>query len=95
MYTKLACTLRWLAGGSYSDICFAFGIGSGSFFNEEGVLWVTMKLIDDAFHISFPFHSDKDLRKMADEFSSFSHGYFKDCVLAIDRWGQFVEVEVT
>jgi hypothetical protein len=27
--TKLACTLRFLAGGSYLDICFAFGVAIG------------------------------------------------------------------
>ena len=36
--TKLAITLRWLAGGSYLDICFAFGISQGTFFKNEGVL---------------------------------------------------------
>jgi hypothetical protein len=25
--TKLYCTLRWLSGGSYLDICFAWGVG--------------------------------------------------------------------
>jgi len=38
--TKLAITLRWLAGGSYLDICFAFGLNSGSFFKHNGVLWI-------------------------------------------------------
>jgi len=27
--TRLAVSLRWLAGGSYLDICFAFGISTG------------------------------------------------------------------
>ena len=27
--TKLAVTMRWLGGGSYLDICFAFGIAVG------------------------------------------------------------------
>ena len=63
MKTKLAITLRWLAGGSYIDICFAFGIGTGSFFHDDGVLWGTMRLIDIAFQIGFPFNSEGDLRK--------------------------------
>ena len=29
---KLMCTLRYLAGGSYWDICFGFKVGFGSFF---------------------------------------------------------------
>ena len=32
---KLAITLRWLAGGSYLDICFAFGIATGTFFRKK------------------------------------------------------------
>jgi hypothetical protein len=32
---KLAITLRWLAGGSYLDICFAFGLSEGTFFKNE------------------------------------------------------------
>jgi hypothetical protein len=54
--TKVACVLRWLAGGSYIDICFAFGIAPGSFYHEDGVLWGTMKIIDACFTIGFPFN---------------------------------------
>ena len=32
---KLAITMRWLAGGSYLDICFAFGISTGTFFRNK------------------------------------------------------------
>ena len=32
---KLAIALRWLAGGSYLDICFAFGIAMGTFFQDR------------------------------------------------------------
>lgn len=45
--TKLAVTLRWLAGGSYIDICFAWGISKSSFFNaDRGVLWPTIDALD-------------------------------------------------
>jgi hypothetical protein len=40
--TRLACCLRWMAGGSYIDICFEFGVAPGSFFHEDGILWETM-----------------------------------------------------
>ncbi len=36
--TRLAVTLRFLAGGSYLDICFAFGVAPGSFYANEGIL---------------------------------------------------------
>lgn len=42
--TKLAATLRWLAGGSHHDICTEFGLCSHSFFNEDGTLWNTIKV---------------------------------------------------
>ena len=40
--TKLACSLRWMAGGSYLDICFEFGVAIGSFYADGGVLWGTL-----------------------------------------------------
>jgi hypothetical protein len=45
--TKLSATLRWLAGGSYLDICFAWGISDSSFYanNNSGVLWPTIDAI--------------------------------------------------
>lgn len=86
MTTRLACTLRWLAGGSYLDICFEFGVAPGSFFQEDGVLWGTMNAIDAAFDLYFPFDDDDRLRKEANNFAAFSHGHLKYCVLAIDGW---------
>ena len=41
--TALAVTLRWLAGASYIDLCFTWGISMGSFFVDGGVLWGTME----------------------------------------------------
>jgi hypothetical protein len=34
--TRLAVSLRWLAGGSYLDICFAFAISYTSFYEKDG-----------------------------------------------------------
>ncbi len=56
--TRLACTLRWLAGGSYIDICFEFGISPGSFYVNGGVLWGTIESIDRIISIGFPFDED-------------------------------------
>ena len=38
----LYCTLRWLAGVSYLDICDIAGISAGSFYR---ILWKTVKAI--------------------------------------------------
>ena len=86
MRTRLACALRWLAGGSYLDICFEFGVAPGSFYHEGGVLWGTLEAIDDAFDLYFPFHDDNFLEQKAAEFAQFSHGHLTNCVLAIDGW---------
>ena len=63
--TKVACALRWLAGGSYIDICFAFGIAPGSFYHEDGILWGTLKIIDECFTIGFPFQDQHELKRLA------------------------------
>jgi hypothetical protein len=84
--TRLACTLRWMAGGSYLDICFEFGVAPGSFFSDGGVLWGTMDLINESFEIGFPFDNDAKLRKIADDFAYYSKNKMNNCVLAIDGW---------
>jgi hypothetical protein len=33
--TRLAVTFRWLAGGSYIDLCFAWGIGKSTILVNE------------------------------------------------------------
>lgn len=84
--TRLACTLRWLAGGSYIDICFEFGVAPGSFFGEGCVLWGTMDMLDKSFEIGFPFHDEVKLRNIASGFAAYSHNKMVHCVLAIDGW---------
>jgi hypothetical protein len=54
--TRLAVTLCWLAGGSYIDLCFAWGIGKSTFYSERGVLWPTIEAIDMAYEIGLPLH---------------------------------------
>ena len=87
--TKLYVTLRWLAGGSHLDICFAWGIAESTFYStdyERGILWPTIEAIDQAFEIGLPFHDEDELRRIANEFSVFSHGELYGCVTAIDGW---------
>ena len=66
--TKLYATLRWLAGGSYLDICFAWGISYTSFFTTDpakGVVWPVVEAIDVAFTIGLPAHDVESLETMA------------------------------
>jgi hypothetical protein len=43
-----------VAGGSHSDLCFAFAISSAFFFKEDGVLWETISVLDAEYNILFP-----------------------------------------
>lgn len=82
--TRLAVTLRWLAGGSHSDLCFAFGISSTSFFKEDGVLWETIRALDAEYNLSFPLDSISTLQCLGDEFGRYSNGAMQNAVGAID-----------
>ncbi len=70
----LAVTLRYVAEGSYPDICFAFGIGHKGFFKENFVLWKTMNAINKVLSqtISFPLNDRCKLQCIEEEFSEFS-----------------------
>jgi hypothetical protein len=46
--------LRWLAGGIYVDICFAWGIGHSTFYHERGVLWPKIEALDKHLPLGFP-----------------------------------------
>jgi hypothetical protein len=83
--TKLAVTLRWLAGGAYQDIASLFGVSIMNFFHPRGPLWTTFDAIDKAIKLGFSLKQE-NLRQTASEFSRYSHGRLKDCVMAIDGW---------
>jgi hypothetical protein len=54
--TRLAVTLRWLAGGHYVDLCFAWGVGKSTFFSERGVLSPTIEALDAVHKLGFPIN---------------------------------------
>jgi hypothetical protein len=87
--TKLYVTLRFLAGGSFLDLVFAWGISKSAFFSSEpeyGVVWPTLEAIDRAFKIGLPVNDEAKLQEMADEFSTYTNGLLSGCVTAIDGW---------
>ena len=87
--TKLYVTLRFLAGGSFHDLCFAWGIHKSTLFSTDpakGVIWPTMEAIDECFSIGLPVDNTEELDKMAREFAVASHGEMHGCVTAIDGW---------
>jgi hypothetical protein len=82
--TRLAVTLRWLAGGSSLDLCFAWGISRASFYSERGVLWTTIDALDSILQIGLPINDNAALEELARGFSIHSHGNMNGCILAID-----------
>lgn len=86
--TMLMATLRFLAGGSHYDICLAFDIGFGSFFGERGVIWPTLRAIDEYYTIGLSLN-EEDLKKQAEEFAALTESGRDEmygCVMAIDGW---------
>jgi len=71
--TKLACTLRWLAGGSYLDTCFEFGVSKATFYAADGVVWPVMEAIDVVLEIGLPVNDPVELQRISKEFDVYSH----------------------
>ena len=84
--TALAVTLRWLAGASYLDLCFAFGVAIGSFYADGGILWGTMEAINELFEIGLPLDDENKLQQVAAEYAKYSYGHLSNCISAIDGW---------
>ncbi|KAJ1439136.1 hypothetical protein B484DRAFT_391976 [Ochromonadaceae sp. CCMP2298] len=61
--TRLAVTLRWLAGGSWCDIVFAYGISATTFYSERGALWPTIEAIDAKLSLGFPLDDADEIEK--------------------------------
>ena len=84
--SKLAATIRFLAGGSYLDISAIFGMDPKNFHNRRcGPLWQTLKAIDKHLHIGLTF-DEASLEQTAQRFERFSRNHMKNCVMAIDGW---------
>jgi hypothetical protein len=82
--TRLGVMLRWLAGSSYLDLCFAWGISTSTFYQENDVLWPTMEALDKAFPMGFPFGDEARLEELSEGFRVHSSGLLDGCVMAID-----------
>jgi hypothetical protein len=70
--TRLGVTLRWLAGASHIDLCFAWGLAHSTFFSERGALWPTVEAIDNAFEMDFPVNDLDRLEELSKGFSDHS-----------------------
>lgn len=82
---RLYCTLRWLAGGSYSDIYLFMGISRPSFYR---VTWQTIRAINkcEELKIRVP-KTQEECAKAADGFKSISfQGCIDNCVYVVDGY---------
>jgi hypothetical protein len=79
----LYATIRYLAGGSYSDICMFCGISVAAFYT---IVWRTIHAINKAITISFP-SSPEDCAIRASSFENISsRGIIKNCVGVLDGY---------
>lgn len=81
----LYCTLRWLAGGSYLDICDIAGVSSSSFYR---VVWKTVRALASCkeLEIKFPTGS-AEIQRAVEGFESISfQSAIKNCALVLDGY---------
>jgi len=82
---RLYCTLRWLAGGSYSDIYLMVGISRSSLYR---VVWKTIQAINacEELKIKLP-KTHEECAKAAAGFQSISfQGCIDNCVFVVDGY---------
>ena len=78
---QLAVCLRYLAGGSYLDICFGYDVPEGSFYDIiHNVIVAILNILPD---INFSF-DENDLRQNENGFNKLSNGLFPGTVAAGD-----------
>lgn len=82
--TRLAATLRWLAGGSYHDICELYSVSRASFYGKDGIIWPTIRALDQELKLSFPINDAAKLEEISEVFERDSRGLLKGCVGAVD-----------
>ena len=81
----LYIAIRYLAGGSYSDIIFHVGISVSSFYR---ILWKTLKILCScpSLQVNFPSTED-DCNILANNSSTISyHGVIDKCCCAVDGY---------
>jgi hypothetical protein len=81
----LYCTLRYIAGGSYSDVYFMAGISSASFYR---ILWKTIMAINSCEELSVNFpQTMEECNVAAEGFASVSdQRCIGNCVSVIDGY---------
>jgi hypothetical protein len=83
----MAVTLRWLAGASYLDLCFSFGIVSATFYHPNGVLWFTLLAINAALKMGLLVDDIGKLEMLSSRGYKHSGEILDGCVIALDGFG--------
>jgi hypothetical protein len=80
---RLYCNLRWLGGGSYTDICIFVGINQASFYR---IAWQTIFAIVDCTELRLRFPQTlEECAVAAQNFATISRGRaITNCVGAVD-----------
>jgi hypothetical protein len=82
---RLHCLMRYLAGGSYLDICTLVSIPHSTFYY---ILWKTCDAINDCPDLEFRLpNTTAELEEASAGFEGISvHGIMRGCIGAIDGW---------
>jgi hypothetical protein len=82
---RLHCLMRYLAGGSYLDICTLVSIPHSTFYY---ILWKTCDAINDCPELEFRLpNTTVELAEASAGFEGISvHGIMRGCIGAIDGW---------
>ena len=79
---RLACTLRYFAGGSYLDITLSHGIGKTDLYRS---IWAVVHATNACTTLQFSFPTTSDqCESIASEFSHRSKAGFRNCIGCID-----------
>jgi hypothetical protein len=82
---RLHCLIRYVAGGSYLDICAMVNIHHSTFYH---IIWATCEAINTCDGLRFHFPEMlAELQQASEGFQSIStQGVIRGCVGAIDGW---------
>ena len=79
---RLACALRYFAGGSYLDIIMSHAVGKMDFYRS---IWAVVHATNKCSFLDFQFPSTlAECQSISKEFSSRSKAGFTNCIGCID-----------
>jgi hypothetical protein len=82
---QLSMTLRYLAGGSYLDICRLHRVPNGSFrMVIKRTVRAIVTVLNDKELVAFPIDDPEKLQRIADGYSAGSSGVINRCVGSLD-----------